>query len=116
VIVQGLLYAFVPSKIGYGQTTPAGHTLPYKVNGLTNWIITHFFYILLSQVFNFFEPTIIYDNWEGILVATNIYGYLLTLFSYVKAHVFPSHSNDRKFSGSHIYDLFMGIELNPRIG
>ncbi len=62
--------------------------------------------------FNFFTLKIL----KGILVATNIYGYLLTLFAYTKAHLFPSHPEDRKFSGSSIYDLFMGIELNPRIG
>jgi 7-dehydrocholesterol reductase len=45
-----------------------------------------------------------------------VYGNLLCLFIYVKAHLFPTHADDRKFSGSIIYDFFMGIEMNPRIG
>lgn len=28
---QAVLYAFLPANIGYGQRTPAGHLLPYKV-------------------------------------------------------------------------------------
>lgn len=28
---QAVLYAFLPAQIGYGQRTPAGHLLPYKV-------------------------------------------------------------------------------------
>src|SRR5690349_18566201 len=38
LLFQGLAYTFLPGKIGYGQTTPAGHTLPYIVSPiLTNW-------------------------------------------------------------------------------
>ncbi|KAI0244326.1 hypothetical protein L0F63_004681 [Massospora cicadina] len=36
--------------------------------------------------------------------------------SYAKAHYAPSHPEDCKFSGSLIYDIFMGVELNPRLG
>nr|CAG8538042.1 359_t:CDS:10 [Entrophospora candida] len=66
---KGLLYAFLPAKIGYGQQTPAGHILPYKV-----------------------------------------FPYILCL------HQSISHPEDRKFSGSFIYDLLMGIEMNLRFG
>lgn len=45
-----------------------------------------------------------------------MYGYFLTFFAYAKAHWAPTHAADRKFSGSIIYDLFMGIEFNPRFG
>nr|CAG8584515.1 14581_t:CDS:10 [Entrophospora candida] len=76
LIFQGLLYAFLPAKIGYGQQTPAGHILPYKVNGLLAWV----------------------------------FPYILCL------HQSISHPEDRKFSGSFIYDLLMGIEMNLRFG
>lgn len=32
LLFQGVLYAVLPSKIGYGQRTPAGYLLPYKVS------------------------------------------------------------------------------------
>lgn len=60
--------------------------------------------------------SILADNWTGLFVATNIFGYGLTVFAFIKAHTFPSHPNDRKFSGSLLYDMFMGVEFNPRIG
>jgi len=41
IIFQALLYVALPGKTGYGQPTPAGHTLPYTVNGLTTWVVTH---------------------------------------------------------------------------
>lgn len=31
IVFQGLLYALLPGRIGYGQRTPAGYLLPYKV-------------------------------------------------------------------------------------
>ncbi|OAJ41205.1 hypothetical protein BDEG_24839 [Batrachochytrium dendrobatidis JEL423] len=113
---QAVLYSVLPGKIGYGQTTPAGHTLPYVVNGLLAWFVTHALFIAGSLYYGFFKASIIADNWGALLIAANVYGYFLTFFSYFKAYVFPSHSEDRKFSSSFVYNLFMGIEFNPRFG
>jgi len=113
--IQALMYAFVPSKIGYGQKTLAGRELPYKVNGFTCYLITHI--VFLSAVyFDILPISIIAENWLGLFVASNFMGYFLTLFAYAKAHLFPSHPDDNKFSGSFLYDMYMGIEFNPRIG
>lgn len=114
-IVQALMYAWVPSKIGYGQKTLAGRQLPYKVNGLTCYIITHIAF-LSAVYFDVIPVSIIAQNWLGLFVATNFMGYFLTVFAYVKAHLFPCHPDDRKFSGSIWYDMFMGVEFNPRLG
>lgn len=62
------------------------------------------------------DPAWVAKNWEGLVIAFNIYGYLLAAWAYVKARVAPTHPDDLKFSGSIIYDYYMGIELNPRIG
>jgi 7-dehydrocholesterol reductase len=113
---QAALYVLLPGKIGYGQRTPAGHLLPYVVNGLSAWIVTHVLFIGVHLRTGWYELSIIHDYWGPLLFAANVYGYGLALFSYMKAHYFPSHPNDRKFSGSMIYDFFMGIEFNPRFG
>lgn len=78
--------------------------------------MTHALFIGASLGLGLFPASIIHDNWGGLLIASNVYGYFLTVFSYLKAHIAPSHSEDRKFSGSIIYDLYMGIEFNPRFG
>ncbi|KAL7753080.1 hypothetical protein RI367_001532 [Sorochytrium milnesiophthora] len=116
VVFQALLYVGLPAKIGYGQMTPAGHILPYKVNGLLAWAVTHALYYIFSEVVPVFRGSIIANYWGGLLIASNIYGYALTAFCYAKAHLFPTHPEDRKFSGSRIYDFYMGIEFNPRFG
>ena len=102
--------------IGYGQTTPAGHTLPYKVNGLFAYILTHALYGILSLGFGLFSAAIIQEEHGGFLVITQIYGNGLAIYSHIKAHYFPTHADDCKFSGSNLYDFFMGVEMNPRIG
>lgn len=115
VAIQVIMYQFVPGKIGYGQRTPAGHLLPYNVNGLACYFISHIGFILGSYL-GFYKMSIIADNWTGLFVIANIGGYALTTFCMIKAHVWPTHPADRKFTGSLVYDYFMGIEFNPRIG
>ncbi|CAG8598319.1 69_t:CDS:2 [Paraglomus brasilianum] len=116
LVFQGVLYAVLPANIGYGQRTPAGHILPYKVNGLFAWSISHIVYLVGAYYFSLWSPSIIHDNWGSLLIAANIYGFFLTFFVYFKAHYFPTHPEDRKYSGSVLYDLMMGIEMNPRFG
>lgn len=117
--VPDVLHRIIPNFRGgdvYGAITPAGHKLLYRINGLQAWIISHIFFILGAFVLNWFSPTIIFDNWGPLLWVTNGVGFTLAIFAYIKAYVAPSHPEDRKFSGSALYDFFMGIELNPRIG
>lgn len=115
LLFQVALYRFLPAARCYGQTTPAGHLLAYNVNGLSAWAVSHLAYAI--AVFNgWMDPAIVAKNWLPLIIAFNVYGYLLTSFAWVKAHWFPTHSEDRKFSGSLVYDFYMGIELNPRIG
>jgi len=65
---------------------------------------------------DFFPATIVYDNWGSLLIIANVFGYALASFAYLKAKVAPTHPEDNKNSGSIIYDYFMGVEFNPRIG
>ncbi|KAJ5291797.1 hypothetical protein N7478_001048, partial [Penicillium angulare] len=66
--------------------------------------------------FGLLDPGFIPRNWSGLIAAGNFAGLLVSTLAFVKAYVCPSHADDRKFSGSSIYDFYMGIELNPRIG
>jgi len=114
--LQVSLAWFVPGQIDYGQETPAGHVLKYKVNGLRAWIITHVLLYLVVFQLRLFRASILYDEWFSLFLVANLFGWFLALFAYFKAYYFPSHPDDCKFSGSVLYDLFMGIELNPRFG
>lgn len=113
------LHKMLPSYQGgvmMGAVTPAGLTLPYQINGLQAWVISHFLFLVGAFRFEWFSPTIIFDYWGPLLWVVNGVGFFLAAVVYLKAYLFPTHPEDRKFSGNSIYDFLMGIELNPRIG
>jgi 7-dehydrocholesterol reductase len=131
LLFQAGLYQLLPGRSSVGQLTPAGNLLKYRTNGLLAWVLTHIGFVACVITGNV-DPAIIARNWAPLLVSANMYGFLLSGFAYIKAHVSASHVGDRKFSGkatSHyyltqadkligsvMYDLYMGIELNPRLG
>ena len=115
LLFQGALYTLLPGPLCTGQRTPAGNLLKYRTNGLLAWTITHALFLSLGAL-GWVDLAIIANNWDGLLVAATIYGILLSAFCVLKAHIAPSHPSDRKFSGSLIFDFFVGIELNPRFG
>ena len=115
IILQVLFYLLVPGPKGFGQRTPGGNIIKYNCNGLYCWVISHALFIL-GVYLGLFKATVLFDNLGSFFCLANISGVLLSLFAYLKAYVFPTHAEDRRFSGSTVYDLFMGIEHNPRIG
>ncbi|KAH7146843.1 ergosterol biosynthesis ERG4/ERG24 family-domain-containing protein [Dactylonectria estremocensis] len=115
LILQATLYLYLPGKTNTGQRTPAGHLLSYRTNGVAAWIVTRATYMSLCYL-GILDPAFIPRNWGGLVAAMNLAGLFLAAFSNAKAHIMPSHPNDRKFSGSAFYDFYMGVELNPRIG
>src|SRR5438045_609390 len=84
LLFQAALYTSLPSRLSTGQLTPAGYLLKYYTNGLLAWTVSHLvaFALVVSGVVN---PTVIADNWAGLLVAANVYGFLLSAFAYFKA-------------------------------
>ncbi|MCB1118514.1 MAG: hypothetical protein KDK65_00985, partial [Chlamydiia bacterium] len=125
--LQILLYMGVPDQLhkwlgsyrgGWqeGSVTPAGHVLRYQINGVQAWVVSHVLFVLGAFVFEWFSPTILFDHWGSLLVVANVVGYAVAFFAYWKANRFPTHADDCKYSGSAIYDFYMGIEHNPWIG
>ena len=98
VAFQALLYTLLPGPISTGQMTPAGNLLEYKTNGLLAWTVTHLI-VVAAATLNFVDLAIVANHWMGLLVAASAYGFLLAALCQIKAHVAPSHPNDRKFSG-----------------
>ena len=115
LIFQGVLYQILPGPMSKGQVTPAGNLLDYRTNGLRAWILTHILFLTLGYL-EIIDLAVIAKHWPGLLIAATVYGLSLPVFAQVKAHYAPTHPDDRKFSGSFIFDYFVGIELNPRFG
>lgn len=101
LLFQALLYTYLPCKISVGQVTPAGNLLKYQTNGLYAWVITHVLAVAAVTA-GILNPAILAKHWGGLLVAANIYGFLISALSYIKAIVAPTHPRDRKFSGQDI--------------
>jgi 7-dehydrocholesterol reductase len=118
ILPDGIHRLFPTYKGGsiLGSITPGGLRLSYNINGLQAWLISHLLFLLAAFWFGWFSPTIIFDHWGTLLWIVNGMGFSLAIFAYVKAYWFPSFPQDRKFSRSVVYDFFMGIELNPRVG
>lgn len=100
---QAALYLGLPGRISTGQLTPAGNLLKYKTNGLSAWIVTHVLFFGFSW-YGVLDPAILARNWEALLVAANVWGFVLTGIAFVKANLRPTHEQDRKFSGK-LYGL-----------
>ena len=98
LLYQAALYQFLPTKLGVGQLTPAGHLLKYRTNGLLAWVITHVVFGVWA-LHGCVDAAIIARNWEPLIVTTNVFGFALAGFAYFKAHLFSTHEGDRKFSG-----------------
>ncbi|KAK2477125.1 hypothetical protein H9L39_12349 [Fusarium oxysporum f. sp. albedinis] len=114
ILFQALLYTVLPG-MSTGQLTAGGELLHYNTNGLSAWAITVSVFTLLWLT-GAVDPSIIARYWGSLIIVFNSYGYILSVIAYVKAYHAPSHSRDRTFSGSALYDFLMGIEFNPRFG
>lgn len=98
VAVQVVLYRFLPGETKTGQLTPAGHLLSYRMNGFSAWVVTHIGVVVLCYA-GLLDPGFIPRHWGGLFVAVNLCGFAVMALSYVKALLWPTHPDDRKFSG-----------------
>lgn len=107
--MQAALYSVLPGRIVYGPPTPAGHTHPYRMNGLTSWFATIGTLAIVAVVHGVDVVANVAQNWGGILVAANIYGVAFYVISWLKGHLQPSFKKDRRFSGMGIFFEVRGI-------
>lgn len=98
VIFQGALYTFLPGPVCEGQTTPSGKVLEYRTNGITAFVVSVALGIAGAAA-RIIDPAIIAKHWGSLIVTWNLYGLLLSLVFYIKANLWPTHAQDRKFSG-----------------
>lgn len=111
---QLFLMKAVPGKPFAGPITPKGNIPVYKANGVACFFITMAAFLVGSYQFQWFSPTIIYDNLGAILGALNIFSLLFCLFLYFKGIYAPS-STDASKTGNVFFDYYWGTELYPRV-
>lgn len=98
ILLQAVLFLWLPGPTNSGQRTPAGHLLSYRTNGLSAWVVTHIVYVILCW-YGVLDAGFIPRNWSGLVAVMNLVGFGVTAFAFLKAYAFPTHAEDRKFSG-----------------
>jgi hypothetical protein len=85
------------------------------LSGLLSGAIT---VVILGVLRHFeFPVTIIADKIVQFYVTGMVYGFALAVLLYIRGGRAPTMAqNPYAMTGSHIYDFWMGREVNPRIG
>jgi 7-dehydrocholesterol reductase len=113
-LFQLALMRLLPGKEFRGPATPSGHVPIYKDNGLLAYVVTAATFFLLSYGLELFSPSIVYDNFPGLIGALNLFSLLFCGFLYLKGRFAPS-PGDHGTSGNFIFDFYWGTELYPRV-
>lgn len=138
VIVQVLLYVYVPGNLHIAPRTPGGRQLKYRLNGLRVWILSVGGAAMLCYK-GILDPAFIAVHWGDLLMTANAYAFMLVVTFWIKARIKPDNQGDTLITGEYLichgtssvsrgyglfmsgsgnffYDLYNGGELHPRIG
>jgi hypothetical protein len=111
-LLQTILQIAAPGKVHEGVTLQDGTRLKYKMNGWFSFGFTIAF-VVLAVMAGWIPATIVYDQFGPLLTTVHIFAFVFSLFLYF--HGKASKHPERR-SGNALYDYFMGMELNPRLG
>lgn len=112
-VFQMLLYIFAPGVWTKGKPLAheGGKRLDYYCSGLWSWWIT-IVLALGSHFTGVFKLDTIMDEFGPLMSVAIISGTLVSVVAYVSALY---RGKQHRMTGHHIYDFFMGAELNPRM-
>lgn len=113
LILQGIGYLYLPGAYGKGKCLPhlKGKQLDYYCSAIWSWYAT----IIVSLVLHFtgtFRLDTLIDEFGPIMSVGICSGFLVSIVAYVSA---LARGAEHRMTGSHVYDFFMGAELNPRL-
>ncbi|KAK5096946.1 C-24(28) sterol reductase [Lithohypha guttulata] len=110
---ESFLYIYAPGIWTKGKPLPheGGKALPYYCSGIASWWITNGVAFMLHFTGIFPLYTII-DEFGPIMSVAILSGFGVSIIAYVSALY---RGKQHRMTGDHIYDFFMGAELNPRM-
>lgn len=113
ILFQALFYIVLPGVTGKGKPLPhdGGKQLAYHCSGVWSFYFTLAIALLLEATKLFRLSTLI-DEFGPLMSVGILSGFLVSIIAYTSA-VFRGVQH--RMSGNHIYDFFMGAELNPRL-
>lgn len=105
-----ICYYLVPGRKEKGVKLKDGSQLTYRINGFTSFILLlAFFY---GGVYpGWWKPTVVYDNFWPLFTVANLFSFAQVIFLYIKGTFFGKPDS----TGSVFWDIWYGVELNPRL-
>ncbi|KAK3903097.1 Delta(14)-sterol reductase [Staphylotrichum tortipilum] len=112
-VVEGAMYCLMPGVWAWGKPLAheGGKQLKYYCSAYTSFYTT----IALVAALHFsgvFPLYTIIDEFGPLLSVSILSGWLVAVVAYVSA---LARGAQHRMSGNHVYDFFMGAELNPRM-
>ncbi|KAK3684741.1 Delta(24(24(1)))-sterol reductase [Podospora appendiculata] len=113
LVFEGACYCLMPGVWAYGKPLPheGGKQLPYYCSAYTSFYLT----FALAAVLHFtgvFPLYTIIDEFGPLLSVAIISGFIVSIVAYASAF---ARGATHRMTGHHVYDFFMGAELNPRM-
>lgn len=113
LVVQGAMYLYMPGVYSTGKPLPheGGKQLKYYCSGMYSFYTS----IVLSGILHvtgIFKLYTLIDEFGPLMSVAIISGFLVSIVAYISALV---RGKQHRMTGYHIYDFFMGAELNPRM-
>ncbi|ODV76773.1 ERG4/ERG24 ergosterol biosynthesis protein [Suhomyces tanzawaensis NRRL Y-17324] len=115
IFVQGIFYLVLPGIWTKGQPLEHlnGKQLPYYCNAVSSFYTTAGLAVVLHYT-DILPLTYYIDSVGQIMTAAIITGMAFSVGLYV--YTIQVSGDYHRMTGNHIYDMFMGAPLNPRIG
>lgn len=112
-ILEGVLYCVMPGVWAYGKPLPHENNkqLPYWCSGVASFYTT-ILLMAIVHVTGLFPLYTLLDQFGPIMSVAICSGFLVSIVAYVSA---LARGAQHRMTGNHIYDFFMGAELNPRL-
>ncbi|KAI8816949.1 ergosterol biosynthesis ERG4/ERG24 family-domain-containing protein [Fimicolochytrium jonesii] len=123
LLFQALLYGFLPATYRKGTPIPAlnNRRLTYTINAFSCWVTTHIGLFALYSSKGLAPFLWVADNHLQLAFATSLIALTLSGLLFLFSHRVPESEADRPIlaeggdTGYHLYDFWMGRELNPRL-
>jgi delta14-sterol reductase/lamin-B receptor len=111
LLLQVVLQVAGPGKLHAGPLREDGSWLSYKMNGwFALWCTLAVLAVAVAA--GWVSPTVAYDAFGPLLTTAHLVAFAFSLYLYLHG-LAARHSTA---TGNFIYDYFMGVALNPRVG
>jgi delta24(24(1))-sterol reductase len=113
LVVQGAMYCLMPGVYSTGKPLPfaGGKQLRYYCSGVWSFYATNIAALVL-HVTGIFPLYTLIDEFGPLMSVAICSGFIVAIVAYISA---LARGAQHRMTGSHIYDFFMGAELNPRM-